>query len=85
MARGRRGFDPDVALQPTNTFHVGFWFNDLADAVPCGFTGPPTPFNGELQAGPLAFITRPNAGAGLGPLCTKPDTSTAGRRKRGRI
>jgi len=22
------GFDPDVALTPTNTFHVGFWFND---------------------------------------------------------
>ena len=33
------GFDPDVSLAPTNTFHVGFWFNNPADAVPCGFTG----------------------------------------------
>lgn len=70
------GFDPDVALQPTNTFHVGFWFNNPADAQPCGFNGPPTPFNGEHRAGPLAFITRPNANTGLGPLCTKPNTST---------
>ena len=22
------GFDPAVGLLPTNTFHVGFWFND---------------------------------------------------------
>ncbi|MER6121643.1 hypothetical protein ABT173_02860 [Streptomyces sp. NPDC001795] len=70
------GFDPEVALQPTNTFHVGFWFNNPADAQPCGFNGPPTPFNGEHQAGPLAFITRPDANTDLGPLCTKPDTST---------
>ncbi|MFF7603112.1 hypothetical protein [Streptomyces mirabilis] len=76
MARGRHGFDPDGAPQPTNTFHVGFWFNNPADAVPCAFTGPPTPFNGERQVGPLVFITRPNAVAGLGPLRTKPDTST---------
>src|SRR5262249_1495169 len=33
------GFDPVVNLAPTNTFHVGFWFNDPADAAPCGFTG----------------------------------------------
>ena len=31
------GFDPDVALAPTNTFHVGFWFNDPNDAAKCGF------------------------------------------------
>ena len=46
------GFDPAVALAPTNTFHVGFWFNDPADAAACGFTGV-TPFNGEHMAGPL--------------------------------
>jgi hypothetical protein len=46
------------------------------DAVACALTGPPTPFKGEHQAGPLVFFTRPNAFAGLGPLCTKPDTST---------
>ena len=33
------GFDPDVGLAPTNTFHMGFWFNNPADAAPCGFTG----------------------------------------------
>jgi hypothetical protein len=31
-----------------------------------------TPFNGTHNAGPLAFITRPNATTGLGPLCTSP-------------
>jgi hypothetical protein len=67
------GFDPAVTLAPTNTFHVGFWFNDPADAAPCGFTGV-TPFNGEHMAGPLAFITRPSAMTGLGPLCTDPNS-----------
>jgi hypothetical protein len=65
------GFDPAVALAPTNTFHVGFWFNNPANAAACGFTGF-TPFNGEHQAGPLAFITRPSATTNLGPLCTDP-------------
>jgi hypothetical protein len=68
------GFDPAVGLPPTNTFHVGFWFNNPADAAPCGFTGF-TPFNGEHHAGPLAFITRPDATTGLGPLCSTPDSS----------
>jgi hypothetical protein len=69
------GFDPDVSLAPTNTFHVGFWFNNPADAAPCGFTGT-TPFNGEHSAGPVAFITRPDATTNLGPLCFKPNTTT---------
>ena len=68
------GFDPDVNLPPTNTFHIGFWFNNPADAAPCGFTGS-TPFNGEHNAGPLAFISRPNATTGLGPLCLNPNGS----------
>jgi hypothetical protein len=68
------GFDPAVALAPTNTFHLGFWFNDPADAAPCGFTGV-TPFNGEHHAGPLAFITRPDTDTTLGPLCTDPTTT----------
>jgi hypothetical protein len=39
------GFDPDVSLAPTNTFHVGFWFNNPQDAVACGFDPKkPTPF-----------------------------------------
>jgi hypothetical protein len=49
------GSDPDVKLPPTNTFLVGFWFNDPTDASACGFTGF-TPFNGENHAGPLAMI-----------------------------
>jgi hypothetical protein len=69
------GFDPALGLAPTNTFHVGFWFNNPSDAAPCGFTGPPTPFNGEHQAGPLAFISRPDATTGLGPLCSDPDSN----------
>jgi len=69
------GFDPAVSLAPTNTFHVGLWFNAPADAAACGFTGS-TPFNGDHNAGPLAFITRPNATSGLGPLCTDPTGGT---------
>jgi len=60
------GFDSAVSLAPTNTFHLGFWFNDPADAADCGFTGT-TPFNGDHKAGPLAFVTRD--WKGLGPLC----------------
>jgi hypothetical protein len=71
------GFDPAASLAPTNTFHVGFWFNDPNDAVACGFDATnPTPFNGEHQAGPLAMISLPDATTGLGPLCTNPNTST---------
>jgi hypothetical protein len=69
------GFDPAVSLPPTNTFHVGFWFNNPADATSCGFTGF-TPFNGEHHAGPLAMISVPDAITGLGPLCLSPNTST---------
>jgi len=72
------GFDPGVTLPPTGTFNVGFWFNDPQAAVGCGFDPTkPTPFNGEHQAGPLAMITLPDADTGLGPLCTKPDTSVS--------
>jgi hypothetical protein len=70
------GFDPAANLPPTGTFEVGFWFNDPNAAASCGFdVTKPTPFNGEHKAGPLAMITTPNASTGLGPLCTKPDTS----------
>jgi hypothetical protein len=67
------GFDPDVTLAPTNTFHVGFWFDSPGEAQPCSATPvAATPFNGEHNAGPVAFITRPNATTNLGPLCTAP-------------
>ena len=68
------GFDPDVSLQPINTFHVGFWFNDPADATNC-VGEVVTPFNGEHHAGPLAFISVPDAATSLGPLCINPDLS----------
>ena len=72
------GLDADVGLVPTQTFHVGFWFNDPEDAVACGFNASkPTPFNGEQNAGPLAMTTVPDAESGLGPLCTKADLSTS--------
>jgi hypothetical protein len=71
------GVDKDVALAPTNTFHLGFWFNNPADAAGCGFTGS-TPFNGEHTAGPLAFVTRPDATTTLGPLCTDPISVNGG-------
>lgn len=72
------GFDPVASLPPTGTFEVGFWFNDPNDAVACGFDATkPTPFNGEHAAGPLAMISVPDSATGLGPLCTKPDTSVS--------
>jgi hypothetical protein len=72
------GFDPDAKLAPTNTFQLGFWFNDPNAAQACGFDpSKPTPFNGDHQAGPVAMITLPDADTGLGPLCTSPDTSVS--------
>jgi hypothetical protein len=71
------GFDADSGLAPTNTFHVGFWFNNPNDAAPCGFdVTHPTPFNGDHSAGPLAMISLPDANTGLGPLCRNPDSSS---------
>ncbi|MBV8553485.1 MAG: hypothetical protein JOY54_19480 [Acidobacteriaceae bacterium] len=65
------GFDPASNLQPTHTFHVGFWFNNPEDAAACGFDpSKPTPFNGEQHAGPNAMISLPNPQTGLGPLCS---------------
>ena len=67
------GFDPAAGLQPTHTFHLGFWFNNPHDAAACGFDPTkPTPFNGEQHAGPNAMISLPNAVTDLGPLCTHP-------------
>jgi len=68
------GFAATV-LVPTNTFHVGFWFNDPADVASCQGVSP-TPFNGEHNAGPLAMISLPDPVTNLGPLCTNPNTST---------
>jgi hypothetical protein len=70
------GVDQSTLLPPTNTFHVGFWFNNPADAAACGFNvAAPTPFNGEHQAGPLAMISLPNKDTNLGPLCTQPQSN----------
>ena len=63
-------------VNPINTFHVGFWFNDPNDAAACNFdVTKPTPFNGEHRAGPLAMISLPDATTGLGPLCLNPDAA----------
>ncbi len=60
-----------------NTFHVGFWFDNPADAVACGFPATAfTPFNGEHHAGPLAMISVPDPVTNLGPLCTDPNKTT---------
>jgi hypothetical protein len=68
------GFDPSALLGPTNTFHVGFWFNNPQDAAACGFdVTHPTPFNGEHRAGPNAMMSVPDVQTNLGPLCTNPE------------
>jgi hypothetical protein len=69
------GFDPEATLAPTNTFHVGFWFNNPADAAACGFTGT-TPFHGEHHAGTLAMESVPDGTTDLGPLCFNPSSSS---------
>ncbi len=70
---GDKNADGSTLLPPTNTFHVGFWFNNPEDAAQCGFNvNAPTPFNGEHKAGPLAMISLPDPNTGLGPLCTSP-------------
>lgn len=67
------GFDPATNLLPTNSLNVGLWFDNPDDAAACGFNPKkPTPFNGQHQAGPNAFISLPNAETDLGPLCTAP-------------
>ena len=71
------GFDSSRGVTPVNTFNLGFWFNNPADAAGCGFTGT-TPFNGEHQAGPLAMISRQNVTTKLGPLCTSPESDSTG-------
>lgn len=69
---GDKNADGTTKLPPTNTFHLGFWFNNPEDAAPCGFDpSKPTPFNGDHKAGPLAMISTPTE-SGLGPLCTNP-------------
>jgi len=74
------GFDPDVRLAPTNTFHLGFWFDNPEDAAAlptCHFDPTkPTPFNGEHKAGPFAMLSTPDAKTTLGPLCTSANTTT---------
>jgi hypothetical protein len=70
------GFDAGTGLAPTNTFHVGFWFNSPKDVEACLGEVAPTPFNGEHNAGPLAMISVPVAATNLGPLCINPDSSS---------
>src|SRR5580692_2164741 len=74
------GFDADTGLPPTNTFNVGFWFNNPQDAAAlssCKFDPTkPTPFNGEHKAGPFAMISGIDPTTKLGPLCTDPNNST---------
>ena len=73
------GFDPDLSNpSPVNTFNIGFWFDNPADAQACGFdVTKPTPFNGQHVAGPVAMISVPDATTNLGPLCTNPNTTTS--------
>jgi hypothetical protein len=74
---GDKNPDGSTILPPTNTYHVGFWFNDPNDAKDCNFdVTKPTPFNGEHKAGPLAMISLPVAATNLGPLCVSPEEGT---------
>jgi hypothetical protein len=62
------GFDRDVELEPTNTFHIGFWFNDPHNASLHGFDpNHPTPFNGEASGWACCNDSVPDATTTLGP------------------
>ena len=73
------GSQPGAPLvPPTNTFHVGFWFDSPQDAAACGFDpSKPTPFSSNHQVGPNAMISLPNAVTGQGPLLTQPSSNPA--------
>jgi len=42
---------------PVQTYHLGLWFNNPADAVKAGAPGTVTPFNGEHNAGVQVLST----------------------------
>ena len=71
-------------FRPTDPESEIRWRGRRSGANRCGSQGCPdatliadaTPFNGEHKAGPVAFISVPNANTNLGPLCTNPNTST---------
>ena len=45
------------ATRPVHQYHLGFWFNDPADAAAAGCSNGVTPFNGEHNAGAQAMST----------------------------
>ena len=55
------------ATGPVHEFHLGLWFNSLADADAAGCGNTVTPFNGDHNAGVQALSTR-NFGDLTGPL-----------------
>ena len=56
--------------KPLHQYHLGFWFNDPADAAKAGCGNLVTPFNGEHNAGTQAMSTRqfPAADGPLGRI-----------------
>ncbi len=53
--------------RPVHQYHLGFWFNDPADATAAGCAGATTPFNGDHNAGVQAMSTA-QFPVGAGPL-----------------
>ena len=43
--------DTNPPTRPVHTFHLGMWFDSVADAVAAGCPGTQTPFNGDHTAG----------------------------------
>jgi hypothetical protein len=54
--------DQDAAkgpkFDPVHTFHLGVWFSEPEQANKAGCTGPPTPFDGDHEAGIQALSTQ---------------------------
>jgi hypothetical protein len=65
-----RDASSNPATGPVHTFHLGLWFNTVADAAAAGCepaNSAPTPFNGTHTAGVQVLSTR-NFGDADGPL-----------------
>jgi hypothetical protein len=51
IPHGARDASTNPTFAPVQTFHVGVWFNSVADGAANGCAGGPTPFNGDHTAG----------------------------------
>jgi len=64
---GPRDANTNPIFAPVHTFHLGIWFNSVADGAANGCAGGPTPFNGDHTAG-IQVLNTGGFDDGHGPL-----------------